>query len=371
MKGVRERFLTQGQIALGLGLRRRKKGRTLDVLFPSLVLKSAQDVEDLFEIKMAEGCLVQTFPLTSMQLASFVAEQLDFLQLKPEWVSYLAKKQPSAQQYAECDVVLVLANDLQSPINTVEEAFLKLQLLSQRLVKPHQLNLEAMFRVLHNLAWSNYGPILLEDIEEQRLMRLFAANPLIISHVDKIPYLVNYHVPSGVRIASGSQVRLGAYLGEGTTVMPAGYINFNAGTEGNAMVEGRVSAGVMVDKDTDIGGGASIMGTLSGGNQHVISIGANCLLGANSGLGISLGYGCTIAAGLYVYAGMKIFLLNQENEPINIQGRVVAQGENVVKAFELSGRDNMLFIQDSRTGQVLCKPNLKTIHLNPDLHQNH
>ena len=191
-----------------------------------------------------------------------------------------------------------------------------------------------------------------------------------VSHVDKFPYMVNYHVPSGVRIADSSRVRLGAYLGEGTTVMPAGFVNFNAGTLGNAMVEGRISAGVIVGKDSDIGGGASIMGTLSGGNDVVISIGKQCLLGANSGTGISLGDGCTIAAGVYVYAGKKVTLLNDSNEAIDIDGNAVPSGKNIVKAMALSGRDYLLFIEDSITGELICKPNSSVIQLNEALHKN-
>ena len=365
-----KRFLQENQIALGMGLRRSKKGKTLDVLYPALVLVDRSIVQNLFEINLGDKPF-QTFNMTAIQLSCFSDEQLEQLHLKREWLDFLANKKPSHLQYADCDIVLSLSVHLQEAVTSVEEAFFKLQLLSQRLLKPHELNLDSMFGVLHNLAWTNYGPILIDDMPEQRLKRLFTSNPLVVSHLDKIPYLVNYHVPEGVRIASGSQVRLGAYLGEGSTVMPAGYVNFNAGTEGNAMVEGRISAGVFVGKDTDIGGGASIMGTLSGGNQHVISIGPKCLLGANSGSGISLGYGCTIAAGLYVYAGMKVFLLNQEDQPINLDGDIVEEGQNIAKAMTLSGRDNMLFIQDSRTGQVLCKPNIKTIQLNPELHANH
>ena len=177
-------------------------------------------------------------------------------------------------------------------------------------------------------------------------------------------------MPSQVRICDGSRVRLGAYLGEGTTVMPAAYVNFNAGTMGNAMIEGRVSAGVFVGLGSDIGGGASIMGTLSGGNKDVISIGDKCLLGANAGAGISLGDGTTIAAGLYVYAGMKISLYNNTGSPINMNGDIVNEGKNVVKAKELSGRKNLLFIQDSQSGRVIARPNNKHIELNSQLHQN-
>ena len=166
-------------------------------------------------------------------------------------------------------------------------------------------------------------------------------------------------------------IRLGAYLGEGTTIMPAGFVNFNAGTLHNAMIKGRISAGVVVGEDSDVGGGASIMGTLSGGNDHVISVGKKCLLGANSGIGISLGDGCTVAAGLYVTAGKKITLVNESNQPVNVAGDVVSNGENIVKAAELSGSNYRLFIEDSQTGEsVICKPNTKVIQLNEALHSN-
>ncbi len=263
-------------------------------------------------------------------------------------------------------VLEALDDDVQSP----EEAYFKLQLISQRHIKPHGANLNGLFASLNNVAWTNKGPILPEDVETQRLSSIMSESPLVISHVDKFPYLVNYHIPSGVRIASGSQVRLGAYLAEGTTVMPAGYVNFNAGSLGQAMIEGRVSAGVVIGDKTDIGGGASIMGTLSGGNNTVIEIGPQCLLGANAGTGISLGRGCTIAAGLYIYAGMKIALYNGSRQPVCIDGNNVADGENIVKASELSGRDYLLFIQDSRTGQVHCMPNQVLIELNTSLHDN-
>ena len=192
---------------------------------------------------------------------------------------------------------------------------------------------------------------------------------LKVYSVDKFPCLTDYVALNDVRIADASRVRLGAYLGPGTTVMHEGSVNFNGGTLGEAMVEGRIAQGVIVGDKSDIGGGASIMGTLSGGNKTVISIGSKCLLGANAGTGISLGFGCTIAAGLYVYAGMKVSLYDKADQPIDLEGQVVTEGDNVVKAGSLSGRDQLLFLQDSRTGKVLVKPNLKTIELNASLHQ--
>ena len=247
--------------------------------------------------------------------------------------------------YADCDIVLYVLNDPNMKVESAEEAYFKLHLLSYRLVKPHSVCLDGAFAALTNVAWTNYGPMLPKDVSREKLKYIFTEQPLSVTHVDKFPYLVNYHIPNGTRIASGSQVRLGAYLGDGTTVMPAGYVNFNAGTEGNAMVEGRVSAGVFVGDNSDVGGGASIMGTLSGGNKDVISIGDKCLLGANAGAGISLGFGCTIEAGLYVTSGSKVTLFNENNDPVDLDGNVVAHGQNIVKAKTLSGRDNLLIFK--------------------------
>jgi 2,3,4,5-tetrahydropyridine-2-carboxylate N-succinyltransferase len=281
----------------------------------------------------------------------------------------LFKNCEQGHDYYDSEVVAYFLYDQGSDVQDAVEGYFKLQAISQRHVLPHGLSLNGIFGKLNNIAWTNNGPVLPEDLPGETTKRIFAA-PLTVSHVDKFPYLVNYHVPTGVRIASGSQVRLGAYLGEGTTVMPAGYVNFNAGTKGNAMVEGRVSGGVVVDVNTDIGGGASIMGTLSGGNKNVISIGKECLLGANAGTGISLGDGCTIAAGVYVTAGSKVALYDLNRRPVNLSGELVSEGDNLVKGMELNGRDNLLFIQDSRNGQLLCQPNPKTIELNAALHVN-
>lgn len=358
-------------IGIGIGVRRRKGNKTLDVLFSivdggeSPVLFKA--LAPVFKWKGSEPALVLPDGAQMDQTESALGET-DYLTL------FRSVRAAGAGQYGKGygvrETVIMVLPSLENPVMSAEEAYFKLHLLSHRVVMPHEVNLEGCFGQLNNVAWTNYGPILPEDMDHERLRFLREDMPLQVSHVDKFPYLVNYHIPSGVRVASGSQVRLGAYLGEGTTVMPAGYVNFNAGTEGNAMIEGRVSAGVVVGKNSDVGGGASIMGTLSGGNKRVISIGEKCLLGANSGTGISLGYGCTIAAGLYVYAGMKVSLYNEDNEPVNLSNRVVQEGANVVKASALSGKDHLLFIQDSRTGKVICKPNQKTIQLNPQLHSN-
>jgi len=339
----------------GIGIRRRKDNITLDVLY--------------IDIRSAESEYSKVFSknLTEHVITVLSQDQLSYL---PEHVSTLIHHNTLDPSYGSADVIYIKTDPVTGPIESVEDAYLRLHLLSKRLVKPHDINLGNLFQTLHNLAWTSIGPILVQDLEYENAKRFGSSEPLTVYHVDKFPYLVNYTVPHGVRIASGSQVRLGAYLGEGTTVMPAGYINFNAGTMGNAMVEGRVSAGVVVDEDTDLGGGASIMGTLSGGNSHVISVGKRCLLGANSGIGISLGDDCTVAAGLYIYAGMKISLLNEDKQPITLDGKICNKGENIIKAAELSGKSNCLYIQDSVSGNVFCMPNKSSIQLNESLHQN-
>jgi 2,3,4,5-tetrahydropyridine-2,6-dicarboxylate N-succinyltransferase len=239
----------------------------------------------------------------------------------------------------------------EKPADTYD-AYLRLHLLSHRLVAPHGLNLDGVFGVLVNVVWTNHGPCAVEGFEAVRA-RLRRRGPVTVYGVDKFPRLVDYVIPTGVRIADADRVRLGAHLAPGTTVMHEGFVNFNAGTLGTSMVEGRISAGVVVGDGSDIGGGASIMGTLSGGGTQVISIGKRCLLGANSGLGISLGDDCVVEAGLYVTAGTKVQMPD---------GRAV-------KARELSGGTNMLFRRNSLTGAVeVVSRDGQGIDLNPELH---
>ena len=211
-----------------------------------------------------------------------------------------------------------------------------------------------MFENLPNVAWTNVGPIAIEDIDAAITnSKLNSDNPIYIRSLDKFPALTDYIVPKNVRIADASRVRLGAYLSEGTTVMHEGFVNFNAGTLGNAMIEGRISAGVVVGNNSDLGGGCSTMGTLSGGNDVKISLGENCLLGANSGLGIPLGDNCTVEAGLYVTSGSKI----------EYEG-------NVVKGIDLAFKNDLLFLRHSQNGKVIAKPNNNKINLNQTLHKN-
>ena len=247
--------------------------------------------------------------------------------------------------------------DLDREIESVSDAYLKLHLLSNKLVLPNSINLDGLFSNLPNIIWTNQGPISIEEIENKLNESKMNKNDLYIRSMDKFPCLTDYIIPKNVRIADARRVRLGAYLSEGTTIMHEGFVNFNAGTLGPAMIEGRISAGVTVGKNSDIGGGASTMGTLSGGNNTKISIGENCLLGANSGLGISLGDNCIVEAGLYITAGTKITLLNDDKSKL-------------VKASEISGIKDMLFLRESTTGKVIAKPNKKTSALNKELHNN-
>ena len=247
--------------------------------------------------------------------------------------------------------------DLDREIGNVLDAYLKLHLLSNKLVLPNSINLDGLFSNLPNIVWTNQGPVSIDEIENKINESKMNKNNLYVRSIDKFPCLTDYIIPKNVRIADARRVRLGAYLSEGTTIMHEGFVNFNAGTLGPAMIEGRISAGVTVGKNSDIGGGASTMGTLSGGNDTKISIGENCLLGANSGIGISLGDNCIVEAGLYITAGTKITLLNDDESKL-------------VKASEISGIKDMLFLRESTTGKVVAKPNKKTSALNKELHNN-
>ena len=247
--------------------------------------------------------------------------------------------------------------DLGKPIENVEGAYLKLQLLSNKFVLPNSININGLFSNIPNVVWTNQGPISIEEIDKKLHESKLNNNDLHIKSVDKFPCLTDYIVPRKVRMADTSRVRLGAYLSEGTTIMHEGFVNFNAGTLGSAMIEGRISAGVVVGNNSDIGGGASTMGTLSGGNDTKIFIGENCLLGANSGIGISLGDNCTVEAGLYLTSGTKITIFDNDVSKI-------------IKAVELSGKPNILYYRDSTNGKVIAAENNKISDLNKELHSN-
>ncbi|WP_203568323.1 2,3,4,5-tetrahydropyridine-2,6-dicarboxylate N-succinyltransferase [Aestuariimicrobium ganziense] len=250
--------------------------------------------------------------------------------------------------------------DLDAPPADVADAYLRLHLLSHCVVEPRSINLDGLFGVLTNVVWTSAGPCAVDDFEQTRARLRGARGHVTVHGVDKFPRLVDYVTPKGVRIADGARVRLGAHLAPGTTVMHEGFVNFNAGTLGTSMVEGRISAGVVVGDGTDVGGGASIMGTLSGGGKEVISVGQGCLLGAESGLGISLGDNCVVEAGLYVTSGTKVAVRDSSgDEP------------TVVKASDLSGQSDLLFRRNSQTGAVEVLPRAGgRIVLNDALHQN-
>jgi 2,3,4,5-tetrahydropyridine-2-carboxylate N-succinyltransferase len=250
--------------------------------------------------------------------------------------------------------VRVVEIDLNAPPADASDAYLRLHLLSHRLAQPNSINVDGIFGALANVVWTNHGPCAVEGFEQTRL-RLRASGPVQVFGVDKFPRMTDYVVPSGVRIADADRVRLGAHLSAGTTVMHEGFCNFNAGTLGASMVEGRVVQGVVIGDGSDIGGGASIMGTLSGGGMERITIGDRCLIGANGGVGISLGDDCVVEAGLYVTAGTKVTMPDG----------------SVIKARDLSGTSNILFIRNSETGAVEARDRKGTgISLNEALHAN-
>jgi 2,3,4,5-tetrahydropyridine-2-carboxylate N-succinyltransferase len=238
------------------------------------------------------------------------------------------------------EVRTVVVDDLQSPPASTEDVWLRLHLLSHRLVAPRTISMDGIFGLLTNVVWTSAGPCAVEGFESTRARLQSAVGQVIVLGVDKFPRMVDYVLPAGVRVADADRVRLGAHLAEGTTVMHEGFVNYNAGTLGTSMVEGRISAGVVVGDGSDVGGGASIMGTLSGGGTQVVSVGKRCLIGANAGIGISLGDDCVVEAGCYVTAGTKVTVIDLDGKP------------RVVKALTLSGADNVLFRRNSVTGTV-------------------
>ncbi|MTV27729.1 2,3,4,5-tetrahydropyridine-2,6-dicarboxylate N-succinyltransferase [Nitriliruptoraceae bacterium ZYF776] len=247
-----------------------------------------------------------------------------------------AERGPVADTGVRKVAVATFVADLTAAPGDAHDVYLRLHLLSHRLVAPHGTSLEGAFGLLTNVVWTDVGPCPVDGFEDLRAQLLAAGHPVRVTSVDKFPRMTDYVVPAGVRIGDADRVRLGAHLAAGTTVMHEGFVNFNAGTLGSSMIEGRISAGVVVGDGSDLGGSSSVMGTLSGGGKEVIRIGERCLLGANAGIGISLGDDCVVEAGLYVTAGTKVTLPDG----------------GVVKAAELSGRDGLLFRRDSVSGAV-------------------
>ncbi|HEU5265855.1 MAG TPA: 2,3,4,5-tetrahydropyridine-2,6-dicarboxylate N-succinyltransferase [Jatrophihabitans sp.] len=272
----------------------------------------------------------------------------------PHDLAALTGSQEQAKDRGVSLDVTVCEIDLDAPPATVPDAYLRLHLLSHRLVRPRAVNLDDVFAVLPNVVWTNLGPCPPEDFERTRIA-LRRKGPVQVFGVDKFPRMTDYVVPVGVRIADADRVRLGAHLAEGTTVMHEGFVNYNAGTLGTSMVEGRISAGVIVGDGSDVGGGASIMGTLSGGGKERITVGRRCLIGANAGIGISLGDDCIVEAGCYITAGSKITMPNGL----------------VVKAGSLSGRVGLQFWRNSVTGALEARPRTGgEVALNEALHAN-
>jgi len=329
--------------AFALGISRHSAaGTMLDCYFPAPYRQPDGDLSAIIRRHFSAGVA----EVSAAAAAQFAAEL-------PE-----GPDRSATQTLAESGRVLqcvLLEND--AAISSTAEAYLKLHLLSHRLALPNSLNLDNIFAHLPNVAWTTRGPIAVDELAAALIQAQTAGQHLEVMAVDKFPKMTNYVVPSGVRIADASRIRLGAYLGDGTTVMHEGFINFNAGALGPNMIEGRVSQGVIVGANTDLGGSSSTMGTLSGGGEIVISVGENCLIGANAGTGIPLGDRCTIEAGLYITAGTRISLLDETGAEVR-----------KVKARELAGGDDLLFIRNSETGRIECRSNRRAIELNAQLH---
>ncbi|MEY1661465.1 2,3,4,5-tetrahydropyridine-2,6-dicarboxylate N-succinyltransferase [Isoalcanivorax beigongshangi] len=337
-------------LALGCGTQNRD-GDWLELFFPAPLLEPAAALVKPVRELLGERRGNQALAVTTRQLRTLARAWREAGH--EDQASYAIALQESDQP---C-VLVALREDL--PPTSTPEAYLKLHLLSHRLARPHQLNLEGLFDLLPNVAWTSDGAIDLDELPEKQLLARLDGRMLTVFSVDKFPRMVDYVVPEGVRIADTARVRLGAYLGAGTTVMHEGFVNFNAGTEGPAMVEGRISAGVTLGRGADLGGGASTMGTLSGGGELLVHIGDNCLIGANAGTGIPLGDRCTIESGLYITAGTKVVLVDAEGLP-----------SEQVKARDLAGQPDLLFRRNSLSGAVECLRSSQHHLLNSSLHDH-
>ena len=329
--------------AFGLGIASRNaRGKVLDTWYPAPMRDCAGAVRDVMrDIGSADA--------VPAEAAARIADAL-------EGSAHAAAMAPHRMLAQLGRPLAAVALEQDGPITSTPEAYLKLHLLSHRFALPNTLNLDGIFEHLPTVAWTSAGPVDPEDLPARVAAARSRGETLTVHAVDKFPRMTDYVAPSGVRIADASRVRLGAYLGEGTTVMHEGFLNFNAAAVGPNMVEGRVSQGVTLGAHTDLGGSASTMGTLSGGGQIVITIGEHCLVGANAGCGIPLGDRCTIEAGLYITAGTIVELIDESG------------AARTVKARELAGQNDMLFIRHSQTGTVQCRTNRAAIELNAKLH---
>ena len=335
-------------IGLGIGTQN-SKGEWLEVFYPKPLLQPETAVADAIAAVVNYSGGNQVISLTREQVEALATA------LAATTATELASIVASFKNSTQPLVATLLAEDT-APAS-VPEGYLKLHLLSHRLVKPHGTNLTGLFGALKNIAWTNEGAIDIDELPKRQLEARLAGRMLSVDCVDKFPKMTNYVVPTGVRIAHTARVRLGAHIGEGTTIMHEGFVNFNAGTLGVSMIEGRISAGVTVGEGSDLGGGCSTMGTLSGGGNIVISVGKESLIGANAGIGIPLGDRCIVESGLYITAGTKLALLDDQNQLVRH-----------VKARELAGKSDLLFRRNSLTGTVECKANRSAVALNEELH---
>ena len=334
-------------LAFGIGTQN-KHSEWLEVFYPTPVYQPSKDLVDAIKSVTGYQSGNEAIELDAAMLTELGDAISDDIQ------STVVKKLAKSCQPT---VLMMMATD--SEIASIPEAYLKLHLLSYRYVKPNEQNLVGIFSKLPNVAWTSDGAIDPDELEEAILEARIEGRHIEVASVDKFPKLTNYVLPTGVRIAHTARVRLGAYLGEGTTVMHEGFVNFNAGSIGPNMIEGRLSQGVLMREGSDLGGGASTMGTLSGGGEMVLTIGKDCLIGANAGAGIPLGDRCTIEAGTYITAGTLVQVFDENKKFIKL-----------VKARELAGQSDMLFIRHSQTGAIECRTNQKAITLNDALHDH-
>lgn len=336
-------------IAIGLGVgSKNANGIWLETLFPAPIYQPDSMLVDTLINALGLEKGNQTLTLSGQQLST-IADTHALGDL-----SVLAEKLSDSEQA----IALVIIEE-DSTATSTPEVYLKLHLISHRLVKPHGINLDGIFGLLPNVAWTNEGAIDLGELPQRQLAARLRGKLIEVKSVDKFPQMTDYVVPAGIRIADTSRVRLGAYIGEGTTIMHEGFVNFNAGTEGTSMIEGRISAGVMIGKGSDLGGGCSTMGTLSGGGNIVISVGESSLIGANAGIGIPLGDRCTVESGLYITAGTKVIMIDADGNDVE-----------TVKARDVAGKPDLLFRRNSNNGRVECLTNKTAIELNEALHAN-
>lgn len=331
------------------------KGNQLDAYFPAPNFQANYGAAAIISKVLGHTHGTNSYVVSQLQLAEMLSYFTPFTNdgKRHANIEALQLMQKISAKNKQVVASFIAPAPVDAGPQSVSDSYLRLHLLSHRLVKPHGINLNGIFKVLPNVAWTSEGAISIDDLSRRNIEARISGNAITVHSVDKFPRMVDYVVPSGVRIADASRVRLGAYLGEGTTIMHEGFVNFNAGCEGPNMVEGRISSGVFVKKGSDLGGGCSTMGTLSGGGNIVISIGEDCLIGANAGLGIPLGNRCTIESGLYVTSGTKLLF----------EGKII-------KASSLSGKDDILFRRNSQTGQVEAISRANNVELNSQLHSN-